>query len=129
MLFGPRRISVGVPGSVRGFKGQALSGDSGAYWRNQLRWRTPVGADMLGSSFASVFSELGATLAFDVGVIERNRTNRLSGQHGRLSGRAVEFSARGKHVRVSLVLAESLARPDALQEGEHPIHFRIEFFL
>ena len=42
VLYGPQRISIGGLSSVRGFKEQSLSGDSGGYWRNQLRWRRPV---------------------------------------------------------------------------------------
>lgn len=37
VLFSPQRISIGGLSSVRGFKDQSLSGDTGGYWRNQLR--------------------------------------------------------------------------------------------
>ncbi len=42
VLFSPQRISLGGNSSVRGFKDQTLTGDSGGYWRNQLRWRRAV---------------------------------------------------------------------------------------
>ncbi|THF63547.1 ShlB/FhaC/HecB family hemolysin secretion/activation protein [Pseudothauera rhizosphaerae] len=133
VLHGPRRISIGGPGSVRGFKDQSLSGDSGGYWRNQLRWRTPVAPDALGTAAAAwlpaVLAEFGIALAWDVGVIARDRHNELTGQHGRISGRAIELTARGKHLRASLMYARSLARPDALPDSEHPMHFRLEFLL
>lgn len=133
VLYGPRRISIGGLNSVRGFKDQALSGDSGGYWRNQVRWRTPVAPDAFGAGASAwlpaVLAEFGITLAWDVGVIERDRHNEASGQHGRISGQAIEFSTRGKHMRASLVLARSLARPDALPDREYPLHFRLEFLL
>ncbi|MGA4816091.1 ShlB/FhaC/HecB family hemolysin secretion/activation protein [Pseudomonas aeruginosa] len=38
MLFSPQRIGLGGNSSVRGFRGQTLTGDSGGYWhRLQLR--------------------------------------------------------------------------------------------
>lgn len=133
VLYGPRRLSVGGPGSVRGYKDQALAGDSGGYWRNQLRWRRPVPPDLFGEQGANwlpaVLGEFAVTLAWDVGLIDRDRYNEASGQHGRLSGRAIEFSTRGRRMRASLMFAQSLARPDALQKREHPVHFRLEFFL
>ncbi|ATE62060.1 ShlB family hemolysin secretion/activation protein [Thauera sinica] len=133
VLHGPRRISIGGPGSVRGFQDQSLSGDSGGYWRNQLRWRVPVAPDALGAGASAwlpaVLAEFGIALAWDTGVIERDRHNRASGQHGRLSGQAIEFSARGKHLRASVTAARSLARPDALPQREHPLHVRLEFLL
>ncbi|THF66296.1 ShlB/FhaC/HecB family hemolysin secretion/activation protein [Pseudothauera nasutitermitis] len=133
VLYGPRRISIGGLGSVRGFQDQSLSGDSGGYWRNQLRWRTPVAPDALGAAAAAwlpaVLGEFGVTLAWDVGVIARDRHNKPAGQHGRISGRAIELSARGKHLRASLTYAQSLVRPDVLPAGEHPLHLRVELLL
>ena len=39
VLFSPQRMSLGGQSSVRGYKDQNLSGDSGGYWRNDLRWK------------------------------------------------------------------------------------------
>jgi hemolysin activation/secretion protein len=133
VLYGPRRISIGGASSVRGYKAQALSGDSGGYWRNQLRWRTPVASGALGEQAASwlpaVLSEFSVTVAWDMGVIARDRYNTVTGQHGRISGRALELAVRGKHLRASLMFAESLAQPDAFAKREHPVHFRLELLL
>ncbi|KJZ42781.1 ShlB/FhaC/HecB family hemolysin secretion/activation protein, partial [Pseudomonas marginalis] len=38
VLFSPQRMSLGGQSSIRGYKDQSLSGDSGGYWRNDLRW-------------------------------------------------------------------------------------------
>lgn len=133
VLYGPRRISVGGSGSVRGFKDQALSGDSGGYWRNQLRWRAPIAANTFGTAAADwlpwVAEEAGVTLAWDTGLIARDRNNQATGQHGRLSGAAIELVVRGRHLQAGLSFARSLARPDALPDAEHPVLFRLEFFL
>jgi hemolysin activation/secretion protein len=122
VLFSPQRISIGGLSSVRGFKEQSLSGDSGGYWRNQLRWRRAV-------SWAPLqpwVQEYGVALAYDVGVIHGGRHNREL--RGRLSGNALELSARGQHLAASLTLAQSLERPDAIERQEHPLYFRVDLF-
>jgi len=122
VLFSPQRISLGGLSSVRGFKEQSLSGDSGAYWRNQVRWRRPVGWQAL----SPFLQEYGVALAYDLGVIHGNGHN--GDQHGRLSGNAIEFSTRGRNVAASVTFARSLERPDAIERQEHPLYFRFDLF-
>ncbi|MBU1329283.1 MAG: ShlB/FhaC/HecB family hemolysin secretion/activation protein [Gammaproteobacteria bacterium] len=122
LLFSPQRISVGGLNSVRGFKEQSLTGDSGGYWRNQLRWRRPVTVDAL----RPWLGEYGVTLAYDVGVIKGDRYN--SGMSGRLSGQAIELYLRGQHLSTSVTWAQSLERPDAIAEAEHPLYFRVDLY-
>ncbi|WP_163029768.1 ShlB/FhaC/HecB family hemolysin secretion/activation protein, partial [Pseudomonas viridiflava] len=47
VLFSPQRQSLGGSSSVRGFKDQFLSGDSGGYWRNEVRLTRPVTLDWI----------------------------------------------------------------------------------
>ncbi|WP_337056971.1 ShlB/FhaC/HecB family hemolysin secretion/activation protein [Pseudomonas sp. USHLN015] len=122
VLYSPQRISVGGLSSVRGFKEQSLSGDTGAYWRNQLRWRRPV----TWAALQPFVQEYGAAFAYDLGVIHGDRYN--PGQSGRLSGNAFEFSARGQHLAASVTFARSLERPDAITRQEHPVYFRFDLF-
>jgi hemolysin activation/secretion protein len=122
VLFSPQRISLGGLSSVRGFKEQSLSGDSGAYWRNQLRWRRPVAWETL----RPFVHEYAVALAYDMGVIHGNSHN--PGAHGRLSGNAIEFSARGRNLAASVTFARSLERPDAIERQEHPVYFRFDLF-
>jgi hemolysin activation/secretion protein len=123
VLFSPQRTSLGGLSSIRGYKDQSLSGDSGGYWRNDLRWTRPVSADWLRPAFA----EYGAGLGYDQGVIRGDRYN--GDQHGRMSSNSLELFARGQHVAASVTFAHSLERPDALPERETPIYFRMDFFL
>lgn len=37
-LYGSERMTIGGESSVRGFKEQTISGDNGAYWRNELNY-------------------------------------------------------------------------------------------
>lgn len=122
VLYSPQRISIGGLASVRGFKEQSLSGDSGGYWRNQLRWTRPV----TWAPLQPYLQQYGVAFAYDLGVIHGERYN--PELRGRLSGNAFEFSARGQHLAASLTLARSLERPDAIERREHPLYFRIDLF-
>lgn len=121
VLYSPQRISIGGLASVRGFKEQSLSGDTGGYWRNQLRWRRPIGWEPL----RPFLQEYALAYAYDMGVIHGRYNPDLQ---GRLSGHGLELSARGTHVATSVTLAHSLERPGVLTERERPVYFRIDLF-
>ncbi|MDU4250648.1 ShlB/FhaC/HecB family hemolysin secretion/activation protein [Pseudomonas sp.] len=122
LLYSPQRISLGGLSSIRGFKDQTLSGDSGYYWRNQLRWRRAVTWEPL----LPWVQEYGVAYAYDFGAIEHGRYN--PGLSGRMSGHGVEFSARGQYAAASVTLARSLERPDIIERREHPVYFRVDLF-
>ena len=122
VLYSPQRISIGGLASVRGFKEQSLSGDSGGYWRNQLRWSRPV----TWAPLQPYLREYGIAFAYDLGVIHGERYN--PELRGRLSGNAFEFSVRGQHLAASLTLARSLERPAVIENREHPLYFRVDLF-
>lgn len=122
VLFGPQRMSLGGLSSVRGFKDQSLSGDSGFYWRNNLRWRRALNV----APISPWLTEYGIALGYDLGEIRPTRHN--PGQAGRLSGNAIELSLRGRNIAASLTFARSLDRPESLMRNEHPAHFRFDLF-
>ncbi|QXH58826.1 ShlB/FhaC/HecB family hemolysin secretion/activation protein [Pseudomonas maumuensis] len=123
VLFSPQRISLGGLSSVRGLKDQSLSGDSGGYWRNDLRWTRPVSWPLL----QPLVAEYGLGLGYDLGVI---RNDRYNGQyHGRASSHSLELFARGQHMAASVTFAHSLERPDVLTEKERPVYFRLDFLI
>ncbi|KIP90292.1 hypothetical protein RU08_23420, partial [Pseudomonas fulva] len=70
--------------------------------------------------------QYGMALAYDVGVIQRGEHNAFAS--GRMSGNAVEFSARGEHLAAAVTFAHSLERPDVIAERERPVHFRVDLF-
>ncbi|MGY2254731.1 ShlB/FhaC/HecB family hemolysin secretion/activation protein [Pseudomonas reactans] len=123
VLYSPQRMSLGGSYSVRGFKDQQLNGDSGGYWRNEVRWARPVTLDWMRPAFA----EYGASIGYDQGVIRNDRYN--DDEHGRVSSNSVELFARGKYVSTSVTFAHSLERPGVVTEREAPIYFRLDFFL
>jgi hemolysin activation/secretion protein len=123
VLFSAQRMSLGGLSSIRGYKDQTLSGDSGGYWRNDLRWSRPVSWAWL----HPILAEYGSSLGYDQGVISRDHYNGT--QHGRVSSDSIEFFARGQHLSASVTFAHSLERPDALSERETPVYFQVDFFL
>ena len=122
-LFSPQRMSLGSQSSIRGYKDQSLNGDSGYYWRNDLRWSRQVTWDWL----RPVLAEYGLGLGYDVGAI---RNDRYSGdQHGRVSSDSVELFVRGRNLSASVIFAHSLERPNTLMAREAPIYFSLDFLL
>ncbi|CRN00658.1 Hemolysin transporter protein ShlB precursor [Pseudomonas sp. 34 E 7] len=122
-LFSPQRMSLGGSASVRGFKDQLLTGDSGGYWRNEVRWARPVTLDWM----RPAFFEYGASVGYDQGVIRNDRYN--DNVHGRVSSNSLELFARGKNVSTSVTFAHSLEKPGVVTEREAPIYFRLDLFL
>ncbi|MBA2921590.1 ShlB/FhaC/HecB family hemolysin secretion/activation protein [Pseudomonas sp. P7] len=122
VLYSSQRTSLGGQSSIRGYKDQTLSGDSGGYWRNDLRWSRPVTFDWL----RPVFAEYGTSLGYDQGVISHGRYN--SETHGRMSSNSLELFARGQHVAATVTFAHSLERPAVITEREAPIYFRMDVF-
>ncbi|AZE92449.1 Channel-forming transporter/cytolysins activator of TpsB family [Pseudomonas orientalis] len=122
-LFSPQRMSLGGSASVRGFKDQLLTGDSGGYWRNEVRWARPVTLDWM----RPAFFEYGASVGYDQGVIRNDRYN--DNVHGRVSSNSLELFARGKNVSTSVTFAHSLERPGVVTEREAPIYLRLDLFL
>ncbi|VVN45376.1 Hemolysin transporter protein ShlB [Pseudomonas fluorescens] len=123
VLYPAQRMSLGGSYSVRGFKDQQLTGDSGGYWRNEVRWARPVTLDWMRPAFA----EYGASVGYDQGVIRNDRYS--DDQHGRVSSNSLELFARGKNVSTSVTFAHSLERPGVMTEREAPIYFRLDFYL
>ncbi|WP_339506993.1 ShlB/FhaC/HecB family hemolysin secretion/activation protein [Pseudomonas sp. EA_15y_Pfl1_P102] len=123
VLYPAQRMSLGGSYSVRGFKDQQLNGDSGGYWRNEVRWARPVTLDWMRPAFA----EYGASVGYDHGVISNDRYN--DDEHGRVSSNSLELFARGKNVSASVTFAHSLERLGVVTEREAPIYFRLDFFL
>ncbi|MDR1425031.1 MAG: ShlB/FhaC/HecB family hemolysin secretion/activation protein, partial [Azoarcus sp.] len=122
ILYSPRQVSLGGQSSVRGFKEQTLYGSTGGYWRTQLNWSHAVPWAWM----QPLCQEVGVALAWDFGAIERDAANRYTGQHGRLSGHALELSARGRHARVRLTLARAEKRPAAFRKHETPLWMRVD---
>lgn len=122
VLFSPQRFSLGGLYSVRGFKEQSVTGDSGYYLRNQLRWTRPVAWDWL----KPIAQDYSLTAAYDMGAIRGDQYNHE--QSGRLASHALELSARGKYMAIALTAAHSLSRAKVIERKERPVYFRFDVF-
>jgi hemolysin activation/secretion protein len=114
-LYSPQRVGLGGLSSVRGFKDQIQYGNSGGYWRNQMRWRKPVELSPYLNSFS-------LALSYDLGAIRANKGQGDESAH--LSGAGIEFTAQGKYLSASLTYAHTLTRPKDWKR-EHPVYFSI----
>ncbi|MBY5930165.1 ShlB/FhaC/HecB family hemolysin secretion/activation protein [Halomonas sp. DP8Y7-3] len=117
-LYSPQRLSLGGQYSVRGYKDQTLSGDSGGYWRNEISWARPLPTEV------PLVDRLEASLAYDVGVIRHDDDS--GDQHGRLSGMALGLGVSGDYLSASVTLAKSIDRPDAIDHRESPVYFTVQ---
>lgn len=122
VLFSPQRFSLGGLYSIRGYKDQSLTGDSGYYWRNQLRWSRPVSWRWL----QPLVQQYSLLAAYDLGAIRGDKFNHESS--GRMASHAYELSAQGEHLAVAVTSARSLSRPGALERRERPLYFRLDVY-
>jgi hemolysin activation/secretion protein len=120
-LFSLQKISLGGASSVRGFDEQIISGNTGGYWRNQVRWsKTPSW-----EAISPYVQGLSVALAFDAGFIKGN--SRWGDPSSRLTSVALEFTAQGKYFTANLTVARALDKPSYISGGETPFHFNIGF--
>ncbi len=102
-LYSGERISLGGQYSVRGFKEQYLTGNRGAYWRNELNWQ-------LGT--VPVIGEVSLTGALDGGWL-RSETHKVDG--GSVAGASLGLAMSSKWFNQSFTLGKPLAYPASLQ--------------
>ncbi len=108
-LFGSEQIFVGGMSSVRGFRESGVSGDRGAYSRNEIVWsNTPTVADVRIEPYAF----------FDTGITEliaEGHTRRLSGIG---LGTRLQYQS-GKHAWTSeITLGRPVQQPNFLPRRE-----------
>lgn len=102
-LWASERISVGGQYSVRGFKEQYLTGNRGAYWRNELTWQIASSAS---------FGGLSLTGALDIGRVQKE-AERVEG--GSVAGAALGLGLSGGLFSQSVTVGKPLLSPDSLQ--------------
>lgn len=102
-LYAAERLSLGGQYSVRGFKEQALAGNRGGYWRNEINWQIKT---------LPALGELTLTGMLDGGWLpgERGRTD-----GGGVIGAAAGLSLNGRWLTQSVTLGKPLAYPAQMQ--------------
>ena len=102
-LYSGERLSVGGQYSVRGFKEQYLTGNRGAYWRNELN-------KQLGT--VPVIGDVSLTAALDGGWL-RSETHRVDG--GSIAGAALGLTMNNRMFNQSFTVGKPLAHPSSLK--------------
>lgn len=113
-LYGSERMTLGGESSVRGFKEQSISGDNGAYWRNELNWVLFT---------LPVIGQVSALAALDGGWLHSDRLDPYSA--GTLWGTAAGLSTASGHVSTSFTVGLPLVYPDWLGPDHVSIYYRV----
>ncbi|WP_264625071.1 ShlB/FhaC/HecB family hemolysin secretion/activation protein [Candidatus Symbiopectobacterium sp. NZEC135] len=102
-LYASERVTAGGLYSVRGFKEQLLSGNRGAYWRNEVNWQL--------ASFPIV-GAVSLTGAVDGGWVS-GQGGLVDG--GKVVGSALGLTLNGRWFTQSLMMGKPLAFPGELR--------------
>lgn len=113
-LYGSERMTLGGESSVRGFKEQTISGDNGAYWRNELNYTLFT---------LPVIGQVSALAALDGGWLHSDRLDRYSA--GTLWGTAAGLSTANGHVSTSFTVGLPLVYPDWLGPDHVTVYYRV----
>ncbi|WP_115938905.1 ShlB/FhaC/HecB family hemolysin secretion/activation protein [Aestuariispira insulae] len=117
-LFGSEQIGVGGLYSVRGFREDSLSGDTGGYWRNELALN---GIDQDWGLFEPVVGSITPYVAFDMGRVLTNRGD--ANEKGTVSGWSVGLRNDARYFRFDLQFSQGLAAPQHLEKESHEFNF------
>ncbi|WP_233207457.1 ShlB/FhaC/HecB family hemolysin secretion/activation protein [Pantoea sp. ICBG 1758] len=113
-LYASERLTLGGESSVRGFKEQYLSGDTGGYLRNELNYNLFT---------LPVIGEVSALAAIDGGWLKSDAQNREF--TGTLWGSAAGISTRNRFFYTQYTLGIPLSYPGHLQPDRVSIYARV----
>ncbi|BBR59206.1 MULTISPECIES: ShlB/FhaC/HecB family hemolysin secretion/activation protein [unclassified Klebsiella] len=113
-LYGSERMTLGGESSVRGFKEQSISGDNGAYWRNELSYTLFT---------LPVIGQVSALAAVDGGWLHSNRLDAYAA--GTLWGTAAGLSTTNRWVSTSFTVGLPLDYPHWLEPDHVSIYYRV----
>ncbi len=105
-LFSSEQISVGGQRSVRGFKEEILSGDTGGYIRNQLDIYLP---QVKTSYLQHLFSNTNLYVAYDIGTIKKDAADVR--ERGSVSGWGIGLRKSSGALTWELTYAQALSSP------------------
>ncbi|NDC89669.1 MAG: ShlB/FhaC/HecB family hemolysin secretion/activation protein, partial [Bacteroidetes bacterium] len=101
-----------------GFKGQSLSGDSGLWWRNDLRLTLPP------TTLGPIDRTLGRAyvgLGYDIGKIKTDPRDLL--ERGIASGISASLGTSGGPLGLSLTWAQEVRSPAFLTAKNNAVYF------
>lgn len=113
-LYGSERLTLGGESSVRGFKEQYISGDNGAYWRNELNYTLFT---------LPVIGQVSALAAVDGGWLHSDRLDPYAG--GTLWGTAAGLRTASRWLSTSFTVGLPLVYPGWLGPDHVSIYSRV----
>lgn len=113
-LYSSERMTIGGESSVRGFKEQSISGDNGAYWRNELNYTLCT---------LPVLGQVSALAAVDGGWLHADRRDPYAG--GTLWGTAAGLSTTNRWLSTSFTAGLPLVYPSWLGPDHISIYYRV----
>lgn len=118
-LFGTERIGVGGQYSVRGFREDTLSGDTGGYWRNEIAWKSAP--DDWSGPLMPVIGRLEPYAAFDWGWIKKDLSE--DEEKGVMSGVTLGLRNSADYFDFDIFYAQGLAAPGFIEKESHELYF------
>jgi hemolysin activation/secretion protein len=120
-LLSSQQILLGSMASVRGFVKNAMSGDSGYYWRNELAWHTQTQLANL-----SVKNKLFA--GFDFGHISNNNPDPLLPRGG-MTGYVLGLTSQVEKMSIDLFWTKALSLPSTMKIESPQTWVRVSYSL
>lgn len=117
-LFGSEQFSIGGQYSVRGFKGESVSANTGVFSRNDLSVTLPLPNNPLGLRSAT------PSLGIDVGAVFDD-----ADYQDLLSGVALSMALGSRYMSTEFTYARALARPGSFSDSANQIYFSMTFKL
>jgi hemolysin activation/secretion protein len=112
-LYSTEQISLGSMYTVRGFKNQSLSADTGGYVRNELIWAVP---QMLPDGAKPVLGNLAVFAGYDHGWVKTDKTEGF--EQGQVSGLASGVRLTGGWLTAEAAYEKPLEAPQFIRKEE-----------
>jgi hemolysin activation/secretion protein len=118
-LYSSERIYIGDQYSVRGFKGDSIAGNSGAYWSNEISSYLPnIFPDNV---FAKQLANIQISTGYDIGFARKRggKETEVNTGRGYVSGANIGLSYNSKYANFKTTYAKALTSPATLQAPGH----------
>lgn len=120
-LYGAERLQIGGRSTVRGFLDDTLTGDQGAYFRNELGWDLPW-FDLLRTK--GPVNGLQLYAAYDVGFLYRDKKDEY--EHGTMQGAALGLRTYGP-LTVDFAVAKPIHAPSYIDKRDMEIYLSVRY--
>jgi len=123
-LYSAERFSIGSQYTVRGFHDDSISGDTGAYVRNELGINLPL-SQRTHTNAADWFGTTQLYAGYDAGFIHRDPKE--DKEKGSLQGAAMGIRTSGGSLVMNLVVSRPLDSPSFVSKRELETYFSIKY--